>query len=640
MKIGGFVSDGEAFVATYNGNDQYVDADMVESHLKNADGAGLATNQFEVVENETEWKNVGEYVVTIEGKNDYAGETATLTFKINPKSMNASAEEADGVDVKATRGTHRDGSAGDLVVTITDKTIKNEDGTAYVLEEGTDYTYTTTTEGKEEFVVITGLGNYTTVIEKEEVETLTVPVTVNEDQLDLNDSSITAELSGTYKYTGSKIKPSVTDITVVENYNGKEYKIPVTDLSVVGYGVNTYAGEGSITITVRGDSAKYYSGERTITFAIEGESFEDTFALADTKDFDKDDATWDAIKKAIKVVYQNGGATYAAAVGTNSDRIDVEITKDGEEVDFSKAPEGGVYDVTVTPTDKNGAGRYEGELTGTFNVVGDDLKESGAKIADIADVIYTGEAIEPAVVVTVGNKTLKEGEDYTVSYSDNIKGGEATAIVTGIGDYSGTLEKNFNITRAAQGIEMINPLQERDLANGSRNSMSKACTLKLATTMADEDTKFTYTTSDPSVATVNAGKITYQGVGECTITVSAAATDSCEAASLPIKVVVGNPGTPTFTPSVTKNTAEKAFVVTSSTVRGADGFEVQYSIRDDFWRATTKDFANTGSKLLRQTCTTVHSNRTYYVRVRAYQVVDGEKVYSNDWSPVKTIVTK
>ena len=286
------------------------------------------------------------------------------------------------------------------------------------------------------------------------------------------------------------------------------------------------------------------------------------------------------------------------------------------------------------------AGRYEGELTGTFNVVGDDLKESGAKIADIADVVYTGEAIEPAVVVTVGNKTLKEGEDYTVSYSDNIKGGEATAIVTGIGDYSGTLEKNFNITRAAQGIEMTNPLQERDLGNGSRNSMSKACTLKLATTMADEDTKFTYTTSDPSVATVNDGKITYQGVGECTITVSAAATDSCEAASLDIKVVVGNPGTPTFTPSVTKNTGKKAFVVTSSTVRGADGFEVQYSIRDDFWKVTTKDFSGTKSKLLRQTCTTVHSNMTYYVRVRAYQVVDGEKVYSTSWSPVKTIKTK
>ena len=285
-------------------------------------------------------------------------------------------------------------------------------------------------------------------------------------------------------------------------------------------------------------------------------------------------------------------------------------------------------------------GQYEGELKVDFNVIGNDLKKSGAVVADIEDQVYTSEAITPTVTVKVGDKTLKAGEDYEVTYTDNVKGGEATAIITGINNYSGTLEKNFNITRAAQGITMTNPLQERDLGNGSRTSTSKVCTLKLATTMADEDTKFTYTTSDPSVATVNDGKITYRGVGECTITVSAAATDSCEAASLPIKVVVGHPGTPTFTPSVTKNTGKKAFVVTSSTVRGADGFEVQYSIRDDFWKATTKDFSNTGDKLLRQTCKTVHSNMTYYVRVRAYQTVDGEKVYSTSWSPVKTIKTK
>src|SRR5699024_4688041 len=105
------------------------------------------------------------------------------------------------------------------------------------------------------------------------------------------------------------------------------------------------------------------------------------------------------------------------------------------------------------------------------------------------------------------------------------------------------------------------------------------------------------------------------------------------------KVVVGKPGTPTFTPSVTKNTAKKAFVATSSTVKGVDGWEVQYSIKDTFWKATTKDFPGTKTKLLRQTCKTVHSNMTYYIRVRGYQTVNGEKIYS-DWSAVKTIKTK
>lgn len=188
---------------------------------------------------------------------------------------------------------------------------------------------------------------------------------------------------------------------------------------------------------------------------------------------------------------------------------------------------------------------------------------------------------------------------------------------------------------------MTNPLQERDLANGSRTTTSKACTLKLGYALEDKNMNLSYTTSDPSVATVNDGKITYQGVGECTITVTAKETNNCKADTLEIKVKVGKPGTPTFTPTVTKKTAKKAFVVTSSTVKGADGFEVQYSIRSDWWKATTKDFdkASAGGKLYRQTLTTYHSNRTYFVRVRAYEVVDGQKVYS-DWSPVKTIVTK
>ncbi|MGI6006053.1 MAG: hypothetical protein ACOX8E_01005 [Ruminococcus sp.] len=194
-------------------------------------------------------------------------------------------------------------------------------------------------------------------------------------------------------------------------------------------------------------------------------------------------------------------------------------------------------------------------------------------------------------------------------------------------------------TRRQQEIFMTVEAQERDLKNGSRNTMSKVCTLKLGFAVDDPDLSLSYETSDPEVATVEDGKITYQGMGTCTVTVTAAATDLCKATSLEIPVTVGSLGTPTFTPTVTTRTAQKTFVVTSSTVRGVDGYEVQYSIRDDFWRATTKDFLDTGAKLYRETCTTVHSNMTYYIHVRGYQIIGGEKVYS-EWSPVKTIRTK
>lgn len=628
-KMGDFTYDAEsnAFVYTYDGKDHYVDVD--ELHVW-----GLTDKECSFkVEGSDEWINVGDYSVTVEGKNTYAGETVSIPLKIVPKNLNSDADSVNAagqIAVEATQGKSTDGGDGDLVVKVTDNAITNKD-LSKELTEGKDYTYETVVDGEDTYVVITGIGNYTTAIEVKDVTTLTVDVDKSE-KINLADSSISAELTGTYEYTGSQIKPSLTAVKLV-GADGKE--LPISELKI-SYGTNKAAGEdaGSVTISARDDSKKYY-GSRTIKFDIVGDDFAETFKLADIKDFEKGDP-WTDIRKAIKVVYQNNGATYAAY---GNDKIDVEITKDGEDVATTGNAKAGVYDVKVTPSDKGDAARYVGELTTTINVIGDDLKTSGAKIADIADQVYTSEAIEPDVVVTIGNKTLEEGKDYTVSYTDNVKGGEATAIVTGIGEYSGTIEKNFNITRAAQSIVMTNPLQEKDLANGSRTTKSNVCTLKLDTTMADEDTKYTYKSSDLSVATVNAGKITYQGVGECTITVSTAATDSCEAASLDITVKVGKPGQPTFTPSVTSKTAKKSITVTSSTVRGADGFEVQYSVRSDWWRASTVDFDGTNNKLYRQTIKTYHSNKKYYIRVRAYQVVDGAKVYS-DWSPAKTATTK
>ena len=66
----------------------------------------------------------------------------------------------------------------------------------------------------------------------------------------------------------------------------------------------------------------------------------------------------------------------------------------------------------------------------------------------IEDQTYTGQPLEPAVVIKDGDKTLVEGTDYTVEYSNNVEAGSSakgTATITGIGDYSGTLKKEFNI---------------------------------------------------------------------------------------------------------------------------------------------------------------------------------------------------
>lgn len=46
---------------------------------------------------------------------------------------------------------------------------------------------------------------------------------------------------------------------------------------------------------------------------------------------------------------------------------------------------------------------------------------------------YTGKALKPAVTVKYGNKTYKNGTDYTLTYKNNTKVGTATVVVTGKG---------------------------------------------------------------------------------------------------------------------------------------------------------------------------------------------------------------
>ena len=56
-------------------------------------------------------------------------------------------------------------------------------------------------------------------------------------------------------------------------------------------------------------------------------------------------------------------------------------------------------------------------------------------VAYIPNQVYTGNAIKPAVRVTMGGNELSNGSDYTVTYSDNVNVGTAYVYISGINDY-------------------------------------------------------------------------------------------------------------------------------------------------------------------------------------------------------------
>ncbi|MGN0462229.1 MAG: metallophosphoesterase [Ruminococcus sp.] len=73
-------------------------------------------------------------------------------------------------------------------------------------------------------------------------------------------------------------------------------------------------------------------------------------------------------------------------------------------------------------------------------------------VSSIKTQTYSGKYIKPTVTVKNGSKVLKNGTDYTVSYSGNRNIGTATVIVTGTGDYTGVKKATFTIAPAKTAV--------------------------------------------------------------------------------------------------------------------------------------------------------------------------------------------
>lgn len=69
------------------------------------------------------------------------------------------------------------------------------------------------------------------------------------------------------------------------------------------------------------------------------------------------------------------------------------------------------------------------------------IKVSGLK----KSYVYTGKLIKPGVTVKYNGAALRRGKDFQLSFSNNKKVGKAAIKINGIGSYTGTIRKNFEI---------------------------------------------------------------------------------------------------------------------------------------------------------------------------------------------------
>ena len=72
-------------------------------------------------------------------------------------------------------------------------------------------------------------------------------------------------------------------------------------------------------------------------------------------------------------------------------------------------------------------------------------------------------------------------------------------------------------------------------------------------------------------------------------------------------------------------------------ISNSTGYELQYSLKNNF--KGKKSVKIKSKKTLNKTIKNLKSNKKYYIRIRAYKLVDGKKIYG-DFSKVKNIKIK
>ncbi len=159
---------------------------------------------------------------------------------------------------------------------------------------------------------------------------------------------------------------------------------------------------------------------------------------------------------------------------------------------------------------------YRVDVTLTDTKPGLDI--ANATISGIDDSYdYMGSAIEPVPSVTYNTGTIERGTlalaagtDYTVSYENNTNAGTATVTLTGKGDYSGTLARNFTINKVDPVVTGLT-LTNADY-NGTAQPLCSGATTTGGTLMYSTDGS-TWSEGVPTATDAGTYNVYYKVVG-------------------------------------------------------------------------------------------------------------------------------
>lgn len=242
---------------------------------------------------------------------------------------------------------------------------------------------------------------------------VTVKHSINEDNTEIRLES------DTHTYTGYIVQPRA------EIYNNGKLLSQDIDYEIV-YSDNIDVGTANIKIYGMGD----YYGELERTFTIIPRNLDDVIIFGIPYQTYKGTAITPDIDACPDATYKThlvNGVDYTLTYTNNINA--------------------GTALVTV-----KGQGNYEGEMTLDFIIYPADIKHD-VTIPSVAKITYSGKAVTPKVSPHIDGYSLVLNKDYTISYSNNIKIGQASVTIKGIGgNVTGTKVINFQIVPVANKI--------------------------------------------------------------------------------------------------------------------------------------------------------------------------------------------
>ena len=434
-------------------------------------------------------------------------------LKVDPKSIipdgpDTPDEKKTGIEVTKPADSKYDGNVHE------NKPEVKDTKTGATLVEGTDYTLSykgDTTNAGTVTVKITGVGNYTGShnveyqITKRNVTLTSATASKVYDKTPLTNSNITIGGDGFAKLEGASYNVTGSQTNVGDSDNEFTYKLN-DDTKASNYNIEVKFGKLYIT-TQDGQVIVVITGHKK------------------TYDYDGTEKTVDGYDVSI-----TEGSTYAETDFTFNGNAEV------------KATEANTYPMGLKASDFTNNNTNYSSVTfvvtdGSLvikpkSIIPDgpdtpDEKKTGIEVTDPEGSIYDGlPHVNPLTVTdTKTGATLVKDTDYTLSYSkDVINVGTVDVTVNGIGNYTGTVTRTYEITPKAYTVTTESAKKVYDgtalTAGGKIEGIVSGETVEFTTTgsRTDEGTsKNTYSLKWNGSAIQTNYKLAKESIGELTV---------------------------------------------------------------------------------------------------------------------------